>query len=66
MKHSALDWFTWILVLVGALNWGLMGFFKWNLVEFLFGSWPIVITIVYDLVGLSALWSVWGMYKMKM
>ncbi|OGH65036.1 MAG: hypothetical protein A2821_00965 [Candidatus Magasanikbacteria bacterium RIFCSPHIGHO2_01_FULL_41_23] len=43
-----------LLVLVGALNWGLVGFFQWNLVTTLLGSWPMVERAVYALVGLSA------------
>lgn len=42
------------LVLVGALNWGLVGLFNYNLVESLLGSWPVVVTLVYVLVGASA------------
>lgn len=46
---------TFLLVLVGALNWALVGLFDFNLVTFLFGSVPMLVTIVYILVGLSAL-----------
>ena len=42
------------LVFVGALNWGLIGLFNWNLVNALLGSWPTVERIVYVLVGLAA------------
>lgn len=45
-----------VLVLVGGLNWGLVGLFHWNLVMYLFGSWPTLETVVYVLVGLSALY----------
>lgn len=45
---------AWVLVLVGALNWGLVGIFEWNLVETLFGQWDALVRIVYALVGLSA------------
>ena len=43
-----------VLVLVGALNWGLVGVFDWNLVTALLGSMPTVVKVVYGLVGLSA------------
>ncbi len=46
---------AWVLVLVGALNWGLVGLFQWNLVEVLFGAWPMLVRVIYVLVGLSAL-----------
>ena len=45
---------TGALVLVGALNWGLIGIAKINLVMMLLGSWPMVERVVYVLVGLSA------------
>lgn len=45
------------LVLVGALNWGLVGLFNYNLVESLLGTWPMVVKIVYVLVGAAAVWS---------
>jgi len=45
-----------ILVLVGGLNWGLVGLLNLNLVTLILGSVPILVTIVYDLVGLSALY----------
>ena len=43
------------LVWIGAINWGLIGAFNFNLVNMLLGSWPTVERIVYVLVGLAAL-----------
>ena len=43
------------LVFVGALNWGLVGLFRFNLVMQLLGSWPTLERIIYVLVGISAL-----------
>lgn len=56
---SKLHSITFILAIVGALNWGLVGlggFFggNWNLVNLILGSWPVVENIVYVLVGASA------------
>lgn len=48
---------AYMLLWVGGLNWGLVGLFNFNLVEVLFGSWPMVVTIVYVLVGASAVYS---------
>ena len=45
-----------ILVLIGALNWGLVGFLHFDLVAFLFGPASWLSMIVYDIVGLSAVW----------
>lgn len=44
-----------ILVIVGAINWGLMGFFNLNLVNMLFGSMAGLEKVVYILIGLSGL-----------
>jgi hypothetical protein len=48
--------FTYWLLVIGGLNWGLVGLFDYNLVSGLFGSWPMVERIVYILVGLSAVY----------
>lgn len=47
---------AFILVVVGGLNWGLVGAFDFNLVTTIFGSMPAIETIVYILVGLSAIY----------
>lgn len=45
-----------LLVVVGAFNWGLVGLFNFNLVTALFGSWPSLVMLVYVLIGASAVW----------
>jgi uncharacterized protein len=53
-EMSVVDWIARILVIIGAINWGLVSF--WNdLVAVLFGT-GIFATIIYALVGLSGLW----------
>ena len=52
MFHMA----TYLLVIVGALNWGLVGLLGFNLVNALLGSWPTVEKLVYILVGASAVY----------
>ena len=44
------------LVIIGAINWGLIGLFKFNIVELLFGDMTVLARIVYSLVGVSGLW----------
>lgn len=46
---------SYILVLIGALNWGLVGLFNFDLVAAIFGDMTILSRLVYTLVGLSAL-----------
>lgn len=56
-KLNALDWVSLVLVLVGALNWGLVGFFKFDLVAAIFGDMSVLSRIVYALVGLAAIYT---------
>jgi uncharacterized protein len=60
MKHlNTLDWITLILAIIGGLNWGLVGFFGFNLVSAILGDMTIASRVVYAAVGLSALyWAV--------
>ena len=62
MKMSGIDWVAYILLVIGGINWGLVGLFDFNLVSSLFGAGTFT-AIIYDLVGLSALWSIWTMAK---
>ena len=48
---------AFVLLIVGGLNW-LLTAFGWNVVEMILGSWPSVVTIVYVLVGLSAIYEI--------
>jgi len=55
MKKNFIDYVAMIFVFVGALNWGLVGFFKFNLVTAIFGATTLT-TIVYDIVGVAAVY----------
>ncbi|EPZ45182.1 DUF378 domain-containing protein [Alicyclobacillus acidoterrestris] len=56
MRWSAIDWIAWVLMLIGGLNWGLVGFFNYNLVDALFGPMSGLSRTIYAVVGLGALW----------
>lgn len=56
MGNKALDYTALTIVIVGAVNWGLVGFFNFNLVSFIFGSMTWISRIVYALVGISGLY----------
>ena len=58
------DWLAIVLLIVGGLNWGLIGFFNWNLVQAVFG-YKMLANIIYALVGLSAVYSIYALYKVK-
>lgn len=57
---KSLHGISFVLVIIGGLNWGLIGLAgligggNWNVVNLILGSWPVVEQIVYVLVGLSA------------
>lgn len=55
---KALNSIALTLVIVGALNWLLVGLFKFNLVDSLFGELSLLTRIVYGLVGLAGIWSI--------
>ena len=63
MEKSALDWVAGILVIIGGLNWGLVGLFDFNLVSSIFGSGSVLGRIIYILVGFSALYMIYAMTK---
>lgn len=65
MKWDTLSMVTFALVLVGGINWGLVGLFDYNLVTMLTNFWPGLDRIVYILVGLSAAYAGYMAMTMK-
>jgi uncharacterized membrane protein YuzA (DUF378 family) len=55
---KAINIITLILLIVGGLNWGLVGLFQFDLVAALFGAGSGLSRLVYVLVGISALWQI--------
>ncbi|OGN27623.1 MAG: hypothetical protein A2941_01365 [Candidatus Yanofskybacteria bacterium RIFCSPLOWO2_01_FULL_49_17] len=51
---------AWVLLVIGGLNWGLVGFFGYDVVARIFGSGSTLTNVIYDLVGLSALYLVFN------
>lgn len=60
-----LDWITLILVIIGGLNWALIGLFSFDLVASIFGDMSAVSRVVYVLVGLSALYLIFVLPKLS-
>jgi hypothetical protein len=58
-KLNVLDWIVVILVIIGAINWGLVGFFNFDLVATIFGDMSVVSRVVYDLVGLAGIYTIY-------
>ncbi len=55
---KVIDKIALLLIIIGAINWGLIGFFEFNLVETLFGDMTVLSRIIYGLVGISGLWGI--------
>lgn len=69
VRASMIDWVSLALVIVGALNWGLVGIgslidANWNLVTLLFGTVPLLESLVYVLVGLAGLYELYFAYQL--
>lgn len=61
-KMNWLDWVAVVLIIVGALNWGLVAL-QWNLVDFLLGAGSVAARVVYGLVGLAGVYSIYSLSK---
>lgn len=55
---KALNGIALTLVIIGAINWLLVGLFKFNLVDAFFGSLSVLTRIIYIIVGIAGLWSI--------
>ena len=55
---KTIDIIALILVIVGSINWGLIGLFNFDLVATLFGAMSAISRIIYTLVGIAGLWSI--------
>ncbi|MBQ4516276.1 MAG: DUF378 domain-containing protein [Clostridia bacterium] len=64
---STIDNVALVLVIIGALNWGSIGLFGFDLVAALFGGQMSLISrIIYSLVGVAGLWSITLLFKEKL
>ncbi|RZL33547.1 MAG: DUF378 domain-containing protein [Rubrivivax sp.] len=55
-RATALDWVALVLMIVGGLNWGLVGLFQFDLVAAIFGTMTGAARAVYTLVGIAAVY----------
>ncbi len=59
MKNfTVLDWIAFGVLVVGGVNWGLIGFFNFDLVSTIFGVMSAASRVIFGLVGLSALYAI--------
>lgn len=69
IRTSYLDWASLALVIVGAINWGLVGLgtfldANWNLVNLILGGFPTVEALVYVVVGLAGVYELYFAYQL--
>ena len=57
-KMKVIDKIALVLIIIGAINWGLIGFFNFNLVAVIFGEMTWISRVIYALVGISGLWGI--------
>lgn len=55
---KAIDYIVLVLVIIGVINWGLVGFFGLDLVAFLFGSMSVLSRIIYAVIGICGLYAI--------
>ncbi len=59
-----MDTLALILSIIGSLNWGLVGFFQFDLVAWLFGGQTAIISrIIYALVGIAGIWNITLLFR---
>lgn len=64
IKLNWLDWVSWIVVIIGALNWGLIGFAGFDLIgSLLGGTFTPGARIIFAIIGLAGIWSIYTFYK---
>lgn len=65
MERNWLDIVCLLLIIVGAINWGLVGFFNLDLISVIFGNMSMITRIIFAVVGLSGIYSFVLFWKLK-
>ena len=55
---KVIDTIALVLMIIGAIVWGLIGLFDFNLVDAIFGTMSVLSRIIYTLVGIAGLWGI--------
>lgn len=62
MVLNITNWIAFVILAIGGLNWGLVGIFNFNLVDWIFGGYNVGSIIVYILVLISTLWLIISLF----
>lgn len=65
MERNWLDIVSLILIIIGAVNWGLIGLFNLDLVATLFGTMSMISRIIYAIIGIAGIYSLMLFAKLK-
>lgn len=65
MLKNPIDWTAMVLVVIGGLNWGLVGLFQFDLVQAIFGGVAWLARTIYVLVGLAAVYMIYFSAKVE-
>ena len=65
MERNWLDVVCLILIIIGAVNWGLIGFFNLDLISVIFGNMTMITRIIFAVVGIAGIYSLVLFWKLK-
>ncbi len=65
MEKNWLDVLALTLIIIGAINWGLIGFFNLDVVSLLFGTLSVISRIIYAVVGIAGLYAIVLFWKLR-
>ena len=65
MERNWLDVVCLILIIIGAVNWGLIGFFNLDLISVIFGNMSMITRIIFAVVGIAGIYSFVLVWKLK-
>ena len=65
MERNWLDVVCLILIIIGAVNWGLIGFFSLDIISVIFGNMCMISRIIYAVVGIAGIYSLVLFWKLK-
>lgn len=63
MEKNTVDWIAFVLVIIGGLNWLLVGLFSFDLVNAIFGAVTWLQNLIYILVGIAAIYMIYYLSK---
>lgn len=65
MERNWLDVVSLILIIIGAVNWGLIGFFNLDVISAIFGNMSMITRIIFSVVGIAGIYSLVLFWKLK-